>query len=281
MRSKNDARTVIQNILAVIIVVAFLVILLFPVFYLISTSLKPQSEAFAYPPKWIFKPTLINYRNVLQSKDFFGGMVNSLVICFTATVLSALVGAMAAYGFSRYDFKGKSDLNFFILSIRMFPPIVAVIPYFLMANQFGLKDTKTLMVIVYMTFSIAFATWVLKVFFDSIPREIDESALVDGFNPWQVFFRIILPMAKPGFFSVTILNLIFAWNEFLFALVLTGNRAHTLPTIASGYIKTEGVVWGEMTAAGVLIALPMVIFAICIRRYLVTGLTLGAYKHRL
>lgn len=214
------------------------------------------------------------------SINFTKGLINSVLIAGISSVLATFLGSLAAYAISRYNFKGKNDLSFFILSIRMFPPIVAVLPYFMVGRFFSLLDTHLLLIIVYLTFTTSFATWVMKGFFDSIPRELDESGMVDGLTPLQVFFKLILPTAKAGFFAVLTINMITTWNEYLFALILTGRTSFTLPTVANSYIKAMGVAWGEMMAAGVLIAVPMVVFGFVIRNYLITGLSLGAYSQK-
>ena len=280
MMSRKSRRR-IGDILAYFTLFIIVVLFLFPVYYLVTTSLKPQAEAFSSPPVWIsFTPILDNYKAVLTSSNFTKGLVNSVIIAGISSLVATFLGSLAAYALSRYNFKGKNDMSFFILSIRMFPPIVAVVPYFMMARFFRLLDSHFLLIIVYLTFTTSFAAWVMKGFFDAIPKELDESGMVDGLTPFQVFFKLILPTAKAGFFAVLTINLITTWNEYLFALILTGRKAFTLPTVANSYIKAMGVAWGEMMAAGVLIALPMVIFGFLIRNYLITGLSLGAHTQK-
>ena len=280
MMSRKSRRR-IGDILAYAALFIIVVLFLFPVYYLVTTSLKPQAEAFSSPPVWIsFTPILDNYKAVLTSSNFTKGLINSVIIAGVSSLVATFLGSLAAYALSRYNFKGKNDMSFFILSIRMFPPIVAVVPYFMMARFFRLLDSHFLLIIVYLTFTTSFAAWVMKGFFDAIPKELDESGMVDGLTPFQVFFKLILPTAKAGFFAVLTINLITTWNEYLFALILTGRKAFTLPTVANSYIKAMGVAWGEMMAAGVLIALPMVIFGFLIRNYLITGLSLGAHTQK-
>jgi multiple sugar transport system permease protein len=268
------------NLITYVLLAVVLILFLFPVYYLLTTALKSQTESFAIPPVWFFKPTLDSFRSVLTSSEFGKGLVNSIIVAPIASLIATFLGSLAAYSFSRYNYRQKNNISFFILSVRMFPPIVAVLPYFIMGRLFNILDTRFFLIIVYLTFTISFASWVMKGFFDSIPREIDESGLVDGYNPFQIFWKLILRCSRAGFFAVLSLNLVFTWNEYLFALILTGRNAKTLPIVANSYIKAMGIAWGEMMSAGIIIALPMVVFGFLIRKYLITGLTLGAYTQK-
>lgn len=253
-------------------------VFLFPVLYLVLTSLKTQVDAFKYPPVWIFTPTFSNYTEVFDLYPFGRFLVNSLVVASGSTIVAVLLGAMAAYALARFTFRRSKDLAFWILSIRMTPPVAAIIPIFIIMRMLGLLDTWASMIIAYSTMNLPFATWLLRGFFREIPRELDESALVDGCSWFTAFLRVALPLAAPGLVVTAIFVFIFSWNEFLFALILTATNSETLPVAVTGFIRETGIMWGHMAAAGVVIMMPMVLFSLAVQRYMVRGLTMGAIK---
>ncbi|HET6946632.1 MAG TPA: carbohydrate ABC transporter permease [bacterium] len=257
---------------------AIVLLFLFPVLYLILTSLKTQVDAFQYPPVWIFRPTFSNYREVFDLYPFGHFLVNSLIVASASTVAAVALGAMAAYALARFSFRRSKDVAFWILSIRMTPPVAAIIPIFILMRMLGLLDSWASLVIAYSTMNLPFATWLLRGFFSEIPRELDESALVDGCSWFSAFRRIALPLAAPGLVVTAIFVFIFSWNEFLFALILTATKAQTLPVAVTGFIRETGIMWGHMAAAGVIIMTPMVMFSLAVQRYMVRGLTMGAIK---
>jgi ABC-type glycerol-3-phosphate transport system permease component len=251
------------------------------------TSLKPAFAAWQIPPQWLFKPTFENYLKVFKGvRESYGmtgvpfskALINSLIISLMSVFFALLMALFAAYAFARFQFKSKNQLAYWILSTRMFPPIAAVIPWFLIAQKLKIMDTWIILIIIYTGMNLAFCTWVLRGFLQDLPQEIEEAALVDGCSRFRVLTRIVIPVCAPSIVSTGILALIFAWNEFLFALILTGSRAKTLPVYATGYILEKGIAWAELSAVAILIALPMIVFGILIQRYLIRGLTLGAIK---
>ena len=167
---------------------------------------------------------------------------------------------------------------FWILSVRMFPPIATIIPIFLLFNKLGLIDTRLGLMLLYIAFNLPFAIWIMRSFFDEIPSELDDAAMVDGCSPWQAFARIILPLAAPGLSATAIFCMMFSWNEFLFAMIISRAQTQTLPVGVMGFITQRGVLWGEMSAAATIIMTPMIIFTFLIQRYLIRGLTFGAVK---
>jgi len=185
---------------------------------------------------------------------------------------------MAAYSLARFKFKGSDNIAFWMLSIRMMPPVVAVIPLYIIMRNLRLLDTPWCLVIAYLTINLPFVVWMMKGFFEEIPREIEESALVDGCSTFDVFRRIALPLAAPGLAATGIFTFIFSWNEFLIALILTGTKSVTLPVGIIGYMKETGINWGYMTAGGILALIPVIIFAALAQKNLVKGLTMGALK---
>jgi multiple sugar transport system permease protein len=260
-----------------ILVVVVLALFLFPIYWLFVTSLKNRVNAFSMPPHWIFIPTLENYVHVLLKTNFLSLARNSLVAVLTNVAISMSVGSAAAYGISRFKV-GQRNLLFWFLSIRMIPPIVASIPLFLIAARLRLIDTVVILPILYLVLNVPFVIWMMKSFIDEIPEEIEESAIVEGCSHLGVLWRIVLPLVAPGLVATAVFCFIFAWNEFLFAMLFTGASTMTLPVGISSFIGQEETLWGYITAAASLAAIPPVIFAWIFQRYLVRGLTFGALK---
>lgn len=268
----------IKKIIFVIITVIVFVIILFPPIMLFLTSIKNELDALAFPPKWIFKPTYKNYVHIFKTSPFFRYILNSLIVASLNTFIVLALGSLAAYGLARFKFKGAENLSFWILSIRMMPPVAAIIPLYIIMKNLRLLDTPWCLVLIYLTFNLPFTVWMMKGFFEDVPREIEESALIDGCSEFDVFRKIALPLVSPGLAATAILVFIFSWNEFLFALILTGTRATTLPVGIILYMKETGINWGYMTAGGILALIPVVIFTMLVQKHLVKGLTLGALK---
>jgi multiple sugar transport system permease protein len=246
----------------------------------LTASLKTDLQIFARPPVFLFKPTFKNYHEVLLvgSLSQVRFMVNSLVATVLSTAIAVGFGAMAAYGLARFEFKGRKDLAFWILSTRMAPPIAFIVPMFVLIKSIGLLDTWWALVIMYTGMNLSFSVWILRGFFMDIPPELEESALVDGYTRWQVFTRIALPLVKPGLAAVAVFTSIFSWNEFLFALILTQQNAKTIPIGITGFSSSMGIHWGPFMAVGFIAILPILVFTFLMQRYLVRGLTFGAVK---
>ena len=268
----------VKRVLLTIATVAIFGVILFPPVILFLTSIKTDIDALSFPPKWIFDPTLKNYVDILNTSPLVDYALNSLMVASLNTLLCLIVGSMAAYGLARFKFKGADNLAFWILSIRMMPPVAAIIPIYILMKNLGLLDTPWCLVITYLTFNLPFVVWMMKGFFEEIPLEIEESALIDGCSDVSVFFRIALPLVAPGLAATAIMVFIFSWNEFLFALILTGTKAVTLPVGIIGYMKETGINWGYMTAGGILALIPVIVFMVLVQKHLVKGLTLGALK---
>ena len=268
----------VKRVLLTIATVAIFGVILFPPVVLFVTSIKTDIDALSFPPKWIFDPTLKNYVDILNTSPLVDYALNSLIVASLNTLLCLIVGSMAAYGLARFKFRGADNLAFWILSIRMMPPVAAIIPIYILMKNLRLLDTLWCLVITYLTFNLPFVVWMMKGFFEEIPREIEESALIDGCSDFSVFFRIALPLVAPGLAATAIMVFIFSWNEFLFALILTGTKAVTLPVGIIGYMKETGINWGYMTAGGILALIPVIVFMVLVQKHLVKGLTLGALK---
>ena len=268
----------IKKIIFVVVTVIVFSIILFPPIFLFLTSIKTELDALSFPPKWIFIPTVKNYVQIFKTSSFLRYILNSLIVASTNTFVSLALGSLAAYGLARYKFRGSENLSFWILSIRMMPPVAAIIPIYIIMKKLRILDTPWCLVMIYLTFNLPFIVWMMKGFFEDVPREIEESALIDGCSEFDVFLKIALPLVAPGLAATAILVFIFSWNEFLFALILTGTRATTLPVGIILYMKETGINWGYMTAGGILALIPVVIFTMLIQKHLVKGLTLGALK---
>jgi multiple sugar transport system permease protein len=258
-----------------------LLMTLVPVLWLISTSFKRQIDYLAYPPKLIPPTwTLDGYRVLFKQNSLGHYFVNSVVITLVSTALAVILGALAAYSLSRakLPFKLNGILAFWMLLTRMYPAIATAIPYFLIMRDLHWLDTRQALIITYTAFNLPFVVWLLIGFYDELPLELERAAMVDGCNAWQRFWKIVVPLSAPALVATAILSAVLAWNEFLFAVMLTRLDAKTLPVVMSGFITDKGMQWDQMTALGVITILPVLIFALAVQKYLVRGLTLGAVK---
>ena len=302
-----------HNIRAIIVVVVALIGLV-PVFAMGMTAFKSRAEVVSVPPKLFFEPTLegfvflltersqltpakrqelqanpdelnlfeqIALRNgqaVLGPSDYVFRLRNSLIIAGASTILSVSLGLLAAYAFSRFRIPGEDDLLFFILSTRMLPAVVVTIPLFLMYRQLKLHDTVFGMILLYTVFNLSLAVWLLKGFLDEIPREYEEAALVDGYTRFQAFYKIVLPQAVTGIAATTVFCLIFAWNEYAFALMLTSDDARTAPPSIATMLGRGGIEWSAIAAGTLTFLVPVVIITFALRRHLLRGVTFGAVR---
>lgn len=248
-----------------------------PFLWLLQMSFKTNAQVFAFPPPLVFAPTLENYA-ALWTGGFRASFANSLVVSTAATALPMLVGVPAAYALSRWRTRRAGTMALWILASRMAPPIAFTIPYFLAYRHLGLLDTAEGLVIIYMTFNLPLVIWMMRPFFDQLPRSLEEAAWIDGAGHGQAFRRVVLPLSAPGLAATAILCFLFAWNDFFFALVLTRTEAMTAPVAVVNFMNYEGWEWGRIAAGGTMIMLPVLIFSFLVRRYLVHGLTGGALK---
>lgn len=274
-RSRPVRASSVAELVALLGLITFL---LLPILWIISTSLKSTNQTFAVPPVFVFKPTFEHYRTIFTEGNVPHSLLNSLLVATSSSLLALVLGTPAAYALARFDFRGKSHLWFWIISNRFISPIVVAIPFFLLARDLNLLNTRLALVLVYLTFNLPLVIWLSIDQFRSVPREIEQAALTDGAGPWRVFASIALPLAIPGVAVSGILCFVFSWNEFLFSLVLTQEQARTAPVEAANFMTGFGVRWGEMMATGTVIVLPVVLFAALASRYLVRGLTMGAVK---
>lgn len=253
---------------------------LIPIVWIISTSLKDRVDIFTVPPKFFFNPSFEAYKKFLLPgpDSILRILSNSAIVALGTVILTLLLSSLAAYAFSRYRFRGRQGLLFFMMATRLLPPITAVIPLFLMMNDLGFIDTRRVLIIIYTALNIPFATWMMKSFFDAVPKELEESARIDGCSSLGALLRITVPLAAPGFAATSIFIFILAWNEFLFAFIFTSVEARTVPVIIPETVGEFQIFWQDMATLATLLMIPTIGFAIFAQRHLVKGLTTGALK---
>ncbi|WP_054302105.1 carbohydrate ABC transporter permease [Gemmobacter sp. LW-1] len=261
-------------------VAAILVWSLFPIVFIVASSVKPGQDIFAVPPQWVFEPTLQHYTTLwAQWGVFFRGLWNSLLITIGATVLAVVASTCAGYAFSRHAARWLDLSVVGLIAVRLIPPIVVTLPLFPIVNRLGLADTHLVLIVLYATFFVSLGTVLMRTFIDQIPRDLDEAAAIDGASRLTILWRVIVPLAAPGIFAVAVFVIVFAWNEFLFAFIFTGTNAKTAPLVISEMIGSiDGVDWGVLFAASTVQLAPVLAFVILMNRYLVAGLTAGATK---
>jgi multiple sugar transport system permease protein len=261
-----------------LLVVAATLLLLFPVYIMVSTSLKFEVDAFSSPPKWLFRPTLENYVAVLGKAGFFRFFVNSVIVSLSSTAATVLVAALAAYPLARNRFSGKRAVVGATLFLRMIPPVILVVPVYVFFNSIRLTNGRLALFVIYTALNLPFNIWILRTFIMDLPYELDESAFIDGCSPFAVFAKIVLPLLAPAIAIASVFSFRLAWNEFILSLVLTNRATRTLPVAVSLYITDTGTEWGKITAIATIIAIPAFIFTFSAARSLITGLTAGAVK---
>jgi multiple sugar transport system permease protein len=267
--------------------IALLILFLFPIYWMITTSFKPPPDILTRPVKWVFEPTLSNYVYAFEERNFALFIKNSLIVSLISTLLVIVAGCLASYSFARYN-PGAGHLMFFILTTRMMPAIAVIIPFFVIFKTIGETaigealflglDKQGTLVICYTVFNLPFAIWLLHSFFQDIPRELEDSARLDGYSRLQVLRRVVLPLAAPGIAVTAIFCLLFSWNEFLFAFLLSRDVASTITVGVATFWTQRGILWGPLSAAATVCVLPMLIFALLLQRYIVRGLTFGAVR---
>ncbi|MHB2169601.1 carbohydrate ABC transporter permease [Alsobacter sp. R-9] len=269
-----------RSFLKSVAVAAILVWSLLPIALIVVSSFKADRDIFAVPPRLGFSPTLANYVALAERwGDFFLGLLNSLIVTTGATLLAVLTSAMAGYAYSRFRNGPLAASAFFLIFIRLIPPIVITLPLFPAVNALGLNDTHLVLVVLYATFFVSLGTLVMRTFIDQIPKEIDEAAHIDGATRAQILRKIILPLSAQGMVAVAVFVIVYAWNEFLFAFIFTTTRAKTAPLVISEMIgAVEGVEWGVLFAASTVQLLPVLVFVVLAQKHLVAGLTAGATK---
>ncbi|MBF9028591.1 ABC transporter permease subunit [Rhodobacterales bacterium FZCC0188] len=255
-----------------------LLLMMFPVLWIVILSIKTDADIVAWPPKLLFSPTIENYAALFEG-EFLKSFWNSLVTSVSSTVIALVIGVPGAYALSRLGrTTGSNMLSLFILATRMAPPIAFTIPYFLAYRYTGLLDTKLGLTIIYLTINLSLVVWIMRTFFDTVPHTLEEAAWIDGASLRQTFFKVILPLTGPGLAATAILCFLYAWNDFFFALVLSRTEARTAPVAVVNFLNYEGWEWGKVAAGSVMVMTPVLIFSLLVRKYLVSGMTAGAVK---
>ena len=271
-------------ILPFIVLGIYMIYSLGPVFWLVLSSFKSRQDLFTLPPKLLFTPDFSGYQAVFgigaarDSAAAIGlsqSLVNSIVVSTLGTALATLLGTLAGYAASRFRFRGRDDFMFFALSTRMIPPTAVLVFYHMMFAQVGLTDTVTGLVIVTTFINLGLATWIMKGFFDGVPREVEAIALINGYSRFYAFRKLVLPMVKGGVAATAGFCFIFAWNEFAFSSILSTTQAKTLPVRLSAAMGATGIEWTQICAAGVVLVVPVAVFFYLIRRHLLMGMTFG------
>jgi len=270
---------IVATVLMYLAVVVVMAATLFPLVWMFITSFKKETDVLTFPPTFVFEPTFDNfiYAFTKSKPPLSLALTNSLIIGACTVALVVPISALAAYSFARFNV-GGGHLQFYILTVKMFPAIAAIIPYFIIFRELGLLDHVLSLIILNTLFNLPFAIWLLFGFFREIPQDLEESAMIEGCSKFGAFRDIVLPLIAPGLAVTAIFSTIFTWNEFLFAFILSRARAVTAPVAVAGFWTQRGILWGPLSAAATICIVPMFIFALLIQRYIVRGLTFGAVK---
>jgi multiple sugar transport system permease protein len=252
-------------------------VVLFPVFFIVQMSVRTGLEAFRIPPTLSFTPTLQNYVDLVEGK-FIRALMNSTVTATSTTLLALLLGVPAAYAFSRARFRAQGLVSLWTLCTRMAPAIAFGIPFFLIYKELGLIDTRVGLIVIYLTFNLSLVIWMMRAFFDAVPRSLEEAAYIDGAGVAGAFVRIALPLTAPGLATTAIFTFLLSWNDFFYSLILTRSEAVTAPVAIVNFMNYESWEWGKVAAAATMIMLPVVGLSVVMRKYIVHGLTAGAVK---
>ncbi len=248
----------------------------FPIYWMVSSALKIEVNMFTIPPAWLFRPSLRNFKNLQETFGILKYLKNSLIAAGLSTLIAIIFGSMAGYGLSRGKAPVKKHIAFWMITTRMAPIVGVIVPLYILFKTFHLVGTLYALIIAYTTFNLPFATWLMKAFFDDLPKEMEEAAQVDGASKFRAFFVVALPMVRPGLVAVATLCFMFAWNDYGFAVVFTSGATQTLPVATARLMTEYGIVWGQVMTLGMILLSPILIIGILIRKNLVRGLTLGA-----
>lgn len=249
-----------------------------PVLWMVTTAFKTGNQAFSADIQWFFTPTLDNFAQVLGGTRMTYALINSIQVSVISTVVAILLASGIAYPLARYDFKGRNQIAATILSLRIVPPIVTIIPLFLVMRTIGLTGSLLSIILLHIFMNLPLAVWLLRGFYEDVPREIEEAAAIDGLGSVGTFFRMVLPLAMPGVASTALLCFVFSWNEFLFASILSNAGSQTVTVALTQYVTPVGTQWTLIMAAGTLVAVPVWLAALAAQKYLVRGLSMGAVK---
>lgn len=274
VRRRRNGLQLLRAVVAGVITFAFIA----PILWMVTTAFKTGNQAFSTEIQWFFAPTLSNFTEVLGGTGFFYALINSLQVSLISSALALLLASGIAYPIARFEFKGKANLASTILSLRIVPPIVTIIPLFLVMRTIGLNGSLLAIIILHVFMNLPLAVWLLRGFYEDVPKELEEAAQLDGLGHFATFFRIVLPLAAPGVAATGLLCFVFSWNEFLFANILSNASSQTVTVSLTQYVTPVGTQWTQIMAAATLVAVPVWIAALSAQKYLVRGLTMGAVK---
>lgn len=273
----NFRRLIAGQVTRYVLVLIVLLWAIVPLLWMVQSSFKPTTGIGATTPQITFSPTLAHYRDLFSGQNNLGHYIaHSVVAAGASTAIATALGALGGYGLARSQLRGKRHLAFWIISTRMAPIAAAVLPLFLMFRATHLLDSVWGLVVAYLSFNLPFAIWIMSAFFAQLPPSMEEAAWVEGATRWQSFWKVALPLTKPGLVTTAVLCLVFSWNDYAFALTFSGPHSQTIPIAASQLVTQTGTDWGQLTAIGTIVVLPMIVAGLAVRRWLVTGLTLGA-----
>ena len=269
----------LRTVVLVAIAAVLLAIWAFPVLWALLTSFKTERDVLAYPPTVIFTPTLRNYADVLfGSASLLPNLLSSVIVAGVSTFVTLLLAIPAAYALARLELPAKRASGFYVLATQMLPPVGLIIPYYLVLQKAGMLDTYSGLIVIYLTFSLPFAIWLMVSYFEDIPREMEEAALLDRAGRARALWYVILPQVRGGIAVTTIFVFLNAWNEFLFAVVLGGNRVRPVTVAMFNYISVEQTLWAKLAAGAMLAMAPVILLGLLAQRHIVKGLTVGAVK---
>jgi multiple sugar transport system permease protein len=250
-----------------------------PLLWFAQIAFKPQILAWEMPPKFIFMPTFDNFIKVFTSgKNFLNAYKSSLIVSIVTTIISLFLGTTSGYALARSDFKFTKYMGVWIILTRMAPPMIFLLPFYNMLRILHLSGTYLGIIITYLVIALPFVTWMMSSYFRTVPKEIEESAMLDGCNRFQILFKIAAPISLPALVTCTIFSFIYTWNEFLFALVVTGRGTKTVPIMIQGFMSSDGIEWGPLAASALIVILPVMLVAMINQKGFVRGLTGGAIK---
>jgi multiple sugar transport system permease protein len=273
--TRRTTRTLVRRCALFLVAAAITVVLLFPIYWIASLSLQDAITSSTFPPQFIFTPTLRNYRNLFVDANFAPILANTALIALGTTLAALALGIPAAYALARFKFGSGEKISFLVLSVRIIPSYVAVVPLFMLLNRFGLYGSRIGVILAISVVAVSFATWMMRAFILAIPQELEDAAQIDGCTRLEAVVRVVLPLAAPGLVATGLFTAILGWNDFVFVLILGGEGAKTMPVALSGLVTEQRVEWGQLAAGGVLTMLPVIVFALLVRRYFLTGVVSG------
>ncbi len=275
---KWTPQRVLRAVLFWLLVALVLMFFLSPLVWLVSTSFKNYIDAFAMPPKLFFTPTLENYAKVLGKADFFHYMLNSVICSLVPMAIAIAVGVPCAYAIAMFGNKKSKNTSFFFLSARIAPPLMSLLPLYIIFSRIGLLGGKFPIIVMYTLICIPIVVWLMPVYFRDVPPELREAAIIDGCGELDIFLRVVFPLVKGSIAATAIYCVIITWNEFLIALVMSSKASQTLPVTVTSFMTFQGTEWGPLSAAGTVIMVPMIVFGFFIQKYFARGIVSGAVK---